>query len=199
MRINVTGKQLDVGDALRSHVEDKLSAVVEKYFDRFIDAHVTIAMDGPMFRADLNVHVGTGIKLQSHEDGGDAYAAFELALEKMDKRLRRYKRRARNHHDIAARAADIMDLEAQSYVLAAEEEQENEPDSLQPVIVAETSMSIPTVTVGEAVMRMDLGDLPVLMFQNRASGALNVVYRRKDGNVGWIEPDGAAKAAVAAS
>lgn len=198
MRINVTGKQLDVGDALRSHVEDKLSAVVEKYFDRFIDANVTIAMDGPMFRADLSVHVGTGIKLQSHEEGGDAYAAFELALEKMDKRLRRYKRRARNHHDVSM--ADFVDQAAQSYVLAAEEEHENEPETLQPVIVAETSMSIPTVTVGEAVMRMDLGDLPVLMFQNRATGALNVVYRRADGNVGWIEPDGAAgKAAVAAS
>jgi len=197
MRINVTGKQLDVGDALRSHVEEKLSAVVEKYFDRFIDAQVTIAMDGPMFRADLSVHVGTGINLQSHEEGGDAYAAFELALDKMDKRLRRYKRRVRNHHDIAK--AEMVDMAAQSYVLAAEEEHETEPDSLQPVIVAETSMSIPTVTVGEAVMRMDLGELPVLMFQNRATGALNVVYRRSDGNVGWIEPEIAATAAVAAS
>jgi ribosomal subunit interface protein len=198
MRINVTGKQLDVGDALRSHVEDKLSAVVEKYFDRFIDAHVTIAMDGPMFRADLSVHVGTGIKLQSHEEGGDAYAAFELALEKMDKRLRRYKRRVRNHHDLATRA-DAVDMAAQSYVLAAEDEHEIEPETLQPVIVAETSMSIPALSVGEAVMHMDLGDLPVLMFQNRATGSLNVVYRRKDGNVGWIEPDGAAQTAVAAS
>jgi len=198
MRINVTGKQLDVGDALRSHVEDKLSAVVEKYFDRFIDAQVTIATDGPLFRADLSVHVGTGIKLQSHEEGGDAYAAFELALEKMDKRLRRYKRRVRSHHDIATRT-DTVDMAAQSYILAAEEEHETEPETLQPVIVAETSMSIPTVTVGEAVMRMDLEDLPVLMFQNRATGSLNVVYRRKDGNVGWIEPDGTAKTAVAAS
>lgn len=197
MRVNVTGKQLDIGDALRSHVEDKLAAVVEKYFDRFIDAQVTIAVDGRMFRADLNVHVGTGITLQSHEEGGDAYAAFELALEKMDKRLRRYKRRARSHHDVAK--TDFIDMAGQSYVLAPEEEQEVEPETLQPVIVAETSMSIPTVTVGEAVMRMDLGDLPVLMFHNRATGALNVVYRRNDGNIGWIEPEAAPAAAVAVS
>ena len=193
MRVYVTGKQLDIGDALRSHVEEKLGAVVEKYFDRFIDAHVTVATDGPLFRADLSVHVGTGITLQSKEEGGDAYAAFELALEKMDKRLRRYKRRVRNHHDVVR--ADYTDMAGQAYVLAAEEEHEVEPETLQPVIVAETRTSIPTVSVGEAVMRMDLSDVPVLMFQNSATGALNVVYRRTDGNIGWIEPEGALAAA----
>ena len=194
MRVYVTGKQLDIGDALRGHVEEKLSAVVEKYFDRFIDAHVTMAMDGPLLRADLSVHVGTGITLQSREEGGDAYAAFELALEKLDKRLRRYKRRVRSHHDVAR--VDYTDMAGQAYVLAAEEEQEIEPETLQPVIVAETRTSIPTVSVGEAVMRMDLSDVPVLMFQNSATGALNVVYRRTDGNIGWIEPEGALTAAA---
>src|SRR3546814_20559580 len=114
-------------------------------------------MDGPMFRADLSGHVGTGIKLQSHEEGVDAYAAFELALEKMDKRLRRYKRRVRSHHDVITRA-DPMDMAAQSYILAAEEEHETEPETLQPVIVAETSMFIPTVTVGAAGQRNDRGE-----------------------------------------
>jgi len=189
MRVSVTGKQLDIGDALRGHVEEKLTAVVGKYFDRFIEAVVTVARSGPMYRTDLNVHVSTGITLLSHDEGGDPYAAFETALEKLDKRLRRYKRRMRKHHDGIPADSTVP---AQDHILAPEEEHEEEPLELNPVVIAEMRTSIPTVTVGEAVMRMDVGDLPVLMFNNRATGVLNVVYRRKDGNVGWIEPQGAA-------
>jgi ribosomal subunit interface protein len=197
MRVVVTGKQLDIGAALRGYVEEKLMAAVSKYFDNPIEGQVTISREGPMYRADLSAHVGAGMDVQSHGEGGDAYAGFETALERMDKRLRRYKRRLRDHHIHASRA-DLAETQAQSYVLAAEAEDgaetEDAPESAQPIVVAETRTMVPTVTVGDAVMRMDLADLPVLMLRNPASGEFNVVYRRTDGNIGWIGPeDGAVK------
>lgn len=189
MRVSVTGKQLDVGEALKSYVADKLTSAVVKYFDNPIEGQVTISREGSLYRADLNAHVGAGISLQSHGEGGDAYAGFESALDKIDKRLRRYKRRIRKHSE--SLKTESRSTEGQSYVLASEEGGDEAPEELQPIIIAETRMDIPVVTVGEAVMRMDLGDHPVVMFRNRSNGELNVVYRRDDGNIGWIEPTSA--------
>jgi len=192
MNVSVTGKQLDVGDALRAHIEDTVSAVAEKYFTNSLDSHVVVSREGSRYRADVSVHVGRSITLQSHGEGGDAYTAVDAAVERAAKRLRRYKRRLRDHHK--ERGPEIEALPAQQYILAGigegehgdAEAHEGQADS--PVVIAEMATAIESLTVGEAVMRMDLADQNALLFHNRASGNLNMVYRRNDGNVGWVDP-----------
>ena len=184
MQITVTGKQIDVGEALRNHVEERMVSGAKKYFGDPIDAQVVFSREGSHHRVDCSVHVGAGIFVKSHASSEDAYAGFDAAADRVEKRLRRYKRRLRNHH----KTSPVEFLEAQSYVLSAEEEDQDEPEGEQPVIIAEATTDIPTVTVSEAVMRMDLANVPVLMFRNRAHGGLSVVYRREDGNIGWIDP-----------
>jgi ribosomal subunit interface protein len=189
MEIQVNGKQIDIGDTLREHVVERMEERVSKYFDRAVDAHVTFSRDAHMIRVDCSVHAGHAIVMQSHASAGEPYTAFDQALERIETRLRRYKRRLRNHHNASkALAAELV--AASTYVLEAEEEGIEEPDDLQPLIVAEMKMEIPTTTVGGAVMRLDLSDAPVMMFRNSAHGRLNVVYRRPDGNIGWIDPQG---------
>jgi ribosomal subunit interface protein len=185
MDISVKGKNLDVGDSLRSRVLDQLSAAVSKYFSRALDANVTLSREAHQFRVDISVHPVRGVVVQSHAASEDAYGAFESALERITKQIRRYKRRITNHHQ--RRGAEET-LPAQQYVLAAEAEDEELPEEAQPAIIAELPTRIATLTVSEAVMRMDLADAPAMMFRNRANGGLNVVYRRADGNIGWIDP-----------
>ncbi len=189
MEIQVNGKQIDIGDALREHVTDRIEERVSKYFDRAVDAHVTFSREAHLIRVDCSVHAGHAIVMQSHASAGEPYAAFDQALERIETRLRRYKRRLRNHHT-ASKEVTAELVAASTYVLEAEEEGTEEPDDLQPLIVAETKTEIPTTTVGGAVMRLDLSDAPVMMFRNSAHGRLNVVYRRPDGNIGWIDPQG---------
>ena len=186
MEISVKGKNMDVGDALSSHVQDHLTPAVAKYFDQAIDASVTFSRDAHNFRADISVHPGPrGLLIQGKGESRDAYGAFEGALTRIAKQLRRYKRRLSDHHKATA-AEDY--LQALQYVIEPEQEDlEYEPDG-QPAIIAEMETHIATLTVSEAVMRMDLADAPVVMFRNSANGGLNVVYKRTDGNVGWIDP-----------
>jgi ribosomal subunit interface protein len=187
MQLTINGKQLDVGAALQGYIEDQLLTTVGKYFKNSTDGNVTMSKEGSDIRADVTVHVGKGIMLQGHAIAGDAYAAFDKAAEHVGKRLRRYKRRLRDHH--RGRSDNIDILPALQYVFAAEEEDTtNEPD--QPVIVAEMETKIEVMTPGDAVMRMDLANLPALMFRNVAHGGLNMVYRRGDGNTGWVDPRG---------
>jgi ribosomal subunit interface protein len=188
MDIQVNGKQIDVGEVLREHVISRLEERVSKYFDRAVDAHVTFSREAHMIRVDCSVHAGHDIVMQSHAATDDPHASFDQALDRIEKRLRRYKRRLRNHHQVSKE--ELQPLVAAGYVLAPEDEATEEPDDLQPVIVAETRMDIPTTTVGGAVMRMDLAEANVVMFRNSAHGRLNVVYRRPDGNIGWIDPQG---------
>ncbi|MBT5497589.1 MAG: ribosome-associated translation inhibitor RaiA [Alphaproteobacteria bacterium] len=187
MQLTINGKQLDVGAALQEYIEDQLPTIVGKYFENPTDGHVTMSKEGSDIRADVSVHVGKGIMLQGHATAGDAYAAFDEAAEHVGKRLRRYKRRLRDHHK--GRSDNSNTLPALQYVFAAEEENTtNEPD--QPVIVAEMETEIEVMTPGDAVMRMDLANLPALMFRNVAHSGLNMVYRRADGNIGWVDPRG---------
>jgi ribosomal subunit interface protein len=185
MDILVKGKNLDVGDSLRSRVLDQLSTAVAKYFSRAHDANVTLSREAHQFRVDISVHPVRGVVVQSHAASEDAYSAFESALERVTKQIRRYKRRITNHHK--RRSAEET-LPAQQYILAAEAEDEELPEEAQPAIIAELPTRIATLTVSEAVMSMDLADAPAMMFRNRANGGLNVVYRRADGNIGWIDP-----------
>jgi ribosomal subunit interface protein len=192
MQLSVNGKQLDIGDSFRGYIEREVPAIVEKYFANPTDADVTVSKEGATFRSDIIVHVGRGIIVQGQGRSADPYASFDEAAQHMAKRLRRYKRRLRDHHRARSQKEGL--LQAAQYVLAAEEDAETlgedhaEPD--QPVIVAEMQTHIETLSVGEAVMRMDLADQPALMFRNSAHGGLNMVYLRNDGNIGWVDPRG---------
>jgi ribosomal subunit interface protein len=186
MEIQIHGKQIDVGDALRAHVRERLTHGVAKYFDGSIHAQVTFSRDGPLFRSDSSVHLASGISLQAQAKGNDIYACFDQAADRLEKQLRRYKRRLRDHHNNNKDA--VPALTVPSYVIAAEIEEEEEPAGLDPVIVAEMTTELKTLTVGEAVMHLDLSNVPVLVFRNSANSILNVVYRRDDGNIGWVDP-----------
>ena len=183
MDLSIKGKQLDVGDAMRGSAEDQLKSAVSKYFDKALDATVILSRDGHMFRAEISVHAGRGRVMQGGARAGDPYPAFDGALDRITKRLRRYKRRLRDHHK-GRGAAET--LPAQYSIIATEDEDLAVED--QPTIVAEMPHEIATLTVGEAVMRLDLAENPVMMFRNSATDGLNVVYRRADGNIGWIDP-----------
>jgi len=186
MDISITGKNMDVGEALSSHVENHLAPTVTKYFSQAIDANVNFSRSGHGLRADITVHPGPrGLVIQGGNDSEDAYGAFDGALERIAKQLRRYKRRLNDHHK--NREVDDI-LIAQQYVMEPESDNEEVSIEGQPAIIAEMPTQIEKLSVGQAVMRMDLADVPVIMFRNSASGSMNVVYRRPDGNVGWIDP-----------
>lgn len=189
MQVSVSGKHIDVGDALRAHVEGRLTSGVGKYFDRALEAQVQFSKARHLYRSSISVHARRGLSVQANGEADDIYAAFDGAADRIEKRLRRYKRRLRDHH--ARRAVDGDDASvARQAVIAAEDEESREPmrDTDGPVTIAETTMSLHSLTVSEAVMRMELAELPVLMFRHSGSGRLNVVYRRNDGNIGWLDP-----------
>lgn len=194
MQLTVKGKQLDVGDALRTHVADSLNTITAKYFEKPIEAQVVFSRNAHLFRADISVHIGHNILLQAMSEATEPYPAFDTAADKIAKRLRRYKRRLRDHHMNAhhGREEAKVALQATYQVLEAEPEEvdEHHDEPQQPIVVAEMTTVIDTLTVSEAVMRMELAELPALMFRNSAHGELNMVYRRRDGNVGWIDPPG---------
>lgn len=192
MRIQVSGKQMDIGDALRSHVEDRLGETVGKYFDRPVDAVVTFCRDRHQYVADSSVHLPTGMTVQATAKADEVYACFEGAVERMEKQLRRYKRRLKDHH--RDRQDPIEAMEASAYILRGHDDgDEEEPATLQPVIVAEMATRVPRLSVGEAVMQMELASVQLLVFRNESNGNVNVVYRRDDGNIGWIDPAGSSQ------
>lgn len=198
MQVTVKGKQLDVGDALRTHVKDQLASMVGKYFGNPMEATVILSKEAHLYKADIQVHVGRGILLQSNAEATEPYPAFDDAAEKVAKRLRRYKRRLKDHHERTT-IAQLPVQSARKYILEAQPEGDDAEDEVPAeanghhgTVVAEMETSIEMLTVGEAVMRMDLADLPALMFRNRAHGGLNMIYRRADGNIGWVDPAGAA-------
>ncbi len=189
MDISVKGKNLDIGEALRSHAEGHLNSAVGKYFERAIDASVMFTRQGRQLRADISVHPGPrGMVVQGRSESDDAYAAFDGALARISKQLRRYKRRLSNHHKGHDKGHGEEIWPALQYVIQPDPEDEEVDVDAAPMIVAEMPDEIATLSVSEAVMRMDLADLPVTMFRDRASGRLNVVYHRTDGNIGWIDP-----------
>lgn len=191
MRVQVAGRHVDVGEALKIKINDDLGRTIEKYFARAGEALVTVEKANSGFEVDCSLHLPSGILLQAEGQGGDAYSAFGDALDKMEKRVRRYKRRLKNHHNTqkTAMPAEI----AAAYVLKSDEGEETEsaepaPDDAKPLIIAETTVNVKTMTVSMAVMQLDLSEDPALLFRNAGTGGLNLVYRRKDGNVGWVDP-----------
>lgn len=198
MQIQVSGKHVDVGEALRTRVSDDLTQAIGKYFDRGGDADVVVSRDGHSFRVDCAVALASGQRLQSHGLGGDAHAAFGAALHKMETRVRRYKRRLKDHSQAAtAKQAET----AAYYVLRAPDD---EPDSTwddedelngvpegapAAMVIAETEREVRSMTVSMAVMQLDLTESQTIVFRNAAHGGLSVVYRRPDGNIGWVDPE----------
>ena len=192
MDITVSGKQVELSDALRTRVALHLDAIAAKYFDHARDAQGTFSRARSFFTCDITLHAGRGLSLRGEGEAADAHAAFDDAAEHIAKRLRRYRRRVSDH---ARALANRERPEAARQYVLAEADGDTPPDAagsdeigVFATIVAEQAAEIGLLSVGEAVMQMDLADQPVLMFRNRASGALNVVYRRRDGNVGWIDP-----------
>lgn len=192
MQLTFTGKQVEIGEALRRHVQSSLESILEKYFKTAIEAHVVVSPEAHLVRAEISLHIGRGIVVNAGAAAGDAYVGFDAAAERVAKQLRRYKRRLRDHHAKAREPANLTER-ARDYVLApiAEEAEEegSSGSSGAPAVIAEISTELPRLTVGEAAMRMDLADAPVLLFRNRSHGELNLVYRRADGNIGWVDPE----------
>lgn len=193
MQLTVAGKQIDIGEALRRHVEASISSILGKYFGTAIESHVVVTREAHLTRAEISVHIGRGIVVNAHATALEVYAAFDAAADRVAKRLRRYKRRLRDYH-AKARDRAVASERAMDYVLAplgenVEEELGEDAIGAAPAVIAEMSTELPHLTVGEAAMRMDLADAPALLFRNRSHGELNLVYRRADGNIGWIDPE----------
>jgi len=187
MRYQISGKQIDIGEALQTHVKDELGTAVNKYAERPTDAQVVFSRSASEYVCEAIVHLSTGLTAQAKAHAHEIYAAFDSCCEKMEKQLRRYKRRLKDHHRERSQPVELSGVS--SYILAGEEGgSDAEPDSLQPVIVAEMETQIPSLSVGEAVMQMELAGAPVLVFRKEGKDAINVVYRRDDGNIGWIDP-----------
>ena len=186
MTLRVSGKNMDVGDALRSKAQDHFTAVVGKYFDGGYDGHLTLTPDGIGFRADCVVHLDTGATLQASAQGGDATSAYEIMALNIEKRLRRYNRKLRQRPRGANGAAD--GLTAQYTVFGAADDLDELDEDYAPPVIAETTKNLRELSVEEAVMELDLTGGQVVMFRHAGHGGLNVVYRRSDGNIGWIDP-----------
>ncbi len=209
MELAVHGKQMDVGDALRTHVATRLEDINSKYFNRAIDVNVTFSPESHSFiKAHVSLRVGRDIMVQATAIEANAYSAFDSAAEKVAKQLSRYKRRLRDHHERLEQSPETELTKAQDYVLAIkkidglsdkEVEEEDVPHGNDPLIIAEVSTNIQKMSVSDAVMRMDLSGHAAMLFRNPKNNRLSMVYRRSDGNIGWVEPaEDTSKESVAA-
>lgn len=193
MDIRVSGHQIDTGDALRAHVNERLQGLADKYFSRSISAHVTFA-PGPhaSFVCDIIAHVMHGVILKGHGSGNDAHPAFDQAAGRIETQLRRYMRRLKDRQDHGAAAAmnggyDGIGDGGAGYTVFEGGDIDTEPSD-NPVIIAETRVDIPDASVSDAVMMLDLRNTNALLFKNSGTGTFNMVYRRPDGSIGWVEP-----------
>jgi ribosomal subunit interface protein len=195
MQLKVSGKQVELSDALRVHVSEHLDTITNKYFDQAMEANITFSKARSFFTCDINLHAGRGVTVRGEGEAADAHAAFDDAAEHIAKRLRRYRQRVNDHaRDVTPRAKPEP---GRQYILRDEDSAPGgdatghaEPDSLHATIIAEADTVIETLSVRDAVMHMDLAYQQMLMFRNTNNGQLNVVYRRSDGHIGWIDPTG---------
>ena len=188
MTIQIAGRHMSVGDALQTRITDGLEAAVTKYFDRAFSGNVTVEKRGHEVVIECNAHLPSGIVLQSRGAASDPYAALEEALEKMEKRVRRYHRRLKDHH----KRSPLPREPANAFILKGSDEGEESSESAgeAPLIVAESAADVKTMSVSEAVMQLELSETPAVLFRNVKHDGLNMVYRREDGNIGWVDPAG---------
>lgn len=192
MPFRVSGQGLDVGEALRSRVTSRVNEALGKYFDGSASGHVTVSRDGSGYRTECVLHLSSGATVHAEGRGHEAYGSADVAAEHLEKRLRRYKRRLKDHH--LGRDADPAPMAAASYVIAAPSDDEAEEPAngaYHPVIIAESTTGLKRMTVGDAVLELDMSGAPVLAFKHAGHGRVNFVYRRLDGNLGWIDPPAA--------
>ena len=190
MTVRVSGKSISVGETLRARVSERTDEVLRKYFDGNYSGHITLSKDGFGFRTDCALHLDSGITLEADSNAADAYASADAALAMIEKRLRRYKSRLkdRSARKTYAASAAMAAMDAPSYVIEAPAEGDEEVTAYSPVIIAEATTSLKRFSVSEAVMELDLTGAACLVFQHGSSGRVNIIYRRPDGNVGWIDP-----------
>lgn len=187
MRYQISGKQIDIGEALQNHVKAELDEMLSKYAGRPTEAYVVFSKSGHEFVCEMVIHLSTGLTAQASAHDTEIYAAFDSGTEKMEKQLRRNKRRLKDHHRDRSQPVELS--AADSYILAATDEaDEAQATNDSPIIVAEMETKIPSISVGEAVMQMELADTHVIVFRNEKHNGINVVYKRDDGNIGWIDP-----------
>ena len=186
MRYQIAGKQIDVGEALQTHVKSELGETFEKYAQRPTDATVVFSRDASTYHCETTVHLSTGLTVAAKGQSHEVYAAFEAARERMDKQVRRYKRRLRDDHTGPNGVAPPEDNAAYTVFEPAAEEEVAPGDN--PVVIAETRVDVPDASVSDAVMMLDLRNTNALLFVNSKTGTLNMVYRRDDGTIGWVEP-----------
>ena len=194
MTLRISGKSISVGEALRDRVSDRTDEVLRKYFDGNYSGHITLSKDGFGFRTDCSLHLDSGVTLEAESNATDAYASADAALLMIEKRLRRYKSRlkdrsARKAHVAAAALSELdgVTLDAPSYVIEAPAE-DDEISVYSPVIIAEATTSLKRLSVSEAVMELDFTGAACLVFQHGSSGRMNILYRRSDGHIGWVDP-----------
>ncbi len=190
MTIRVSGKSISIGEALRERVSDRTDEVLRKYFEGNYSGHFTIDKDKAGFRTDCALHLDSGITLEAEATASDAYASAGQAIEQIEKRLRRYKSRLkdRSQRKAAVASQDLAALDAASYVIESPLDHDQEITAYNPVIIAESTTALKRLSVSEAVMELDLTGAPVIVFLHATNGRVNVIYRRPDGNVGWVDP-----------
>jgi ribosomal subunit interface protein len=190
MTLRISGKSISVGEALRGRVSERTEEVLRKYFDGNYSGHITLSKDGFGFRTDCALHLDSGLTLEAESNAQDAYASADQALLMIEKRLRRYKSRLkdRSARKTAVASAAFADLDAPSYVIEAPGEGDEEVTGYNPVIIAEATTALKRLSVSEAVLELDLTGAPCLVFQHGSSGRVNIIYRRADGNIGWVDP-----------
>ncbi|MCR5857893.1 MULTISPECIES: ribosome hibernation-promoting factor, HPF/YfiA family [Mesorhizobium] len=186
MNLRISGKQMEIGDAFRGRIEERITDAVAKYFDGGFSGHVTVEKQGSRFTADCIVHLDTGLTLQATGQGQDPVPAFEAAAERIEKRLRRYNRRLKSYNSSNSNG-NATDM-SYRVMEALPDDDEEIPADYAPAIVAESVLSLRSMSVASAVIELDAKDSPVFVFRNSGSDQLNIVYRRPDGNIGWIDP-----------
>lgn len=187
MSLRISGKHMEIGDAFRTRIEERVTDAVAKYFDGGFSGHVTVEKAGSRFSADCVIHLDTGLTLQAAGQGQDPQPAFDAAAERIEKRLRRYNRRLKSHNAGTGNGSAAIDMPYR-VMEALPDEDEEMPDDYSPAIVAESVLSARSMSVASAVIELDTKDSPVFVFRNAGSDQLNIVYRRSDGNIGWIDP-----------
>jgi len=195
MTLRISGKSISVGEALRDRVSERTDEVLRKYFDGNYSGHITLSKDGFGFRTDCSLHLDSGVTLEAESNATDAYSSADAALLMIEKRLRRYKSRLKDRSARKAAAAaaalselDGVALDAASYVIEAPADDDEVTTGYNPVIIAEATTSMKRLSVSEAVMELDLTGAACLVFQHGSSGRVNIIYRRSDGNIGWVDP-----------
>ena len=189
MTIQITGKNVDVGNAFQNYAGEKIRGILQKFLSREVNGHIRLERERELFKTSCTVQVAGGLLLEAHGEGTDAYSSVDSAAQRLETRVRRYKSRIKHHTSPAAAARRKVDIAARDYVVSLSDDDEPDQDGANPLIIAEGHRNIGHMTVSEAVLKLDLSEASFMIFRNAGHGGLNVVYRRDDGHIGWIDAE----------